>query len=679
MLSENWKLEIAGMNFPPNASPPVGRRYSRTFQFSVFSFQFSILFLGALLAPLPLTPPARASDPEMSRPYKLQIVLRFSDHRDLTPVLKDKVERELRDNVRAAFGDLVQVDVKRAHPRLKEVEEKGLGALDSWREVDNAKTHFVLIDYVDNTYYEIRAKQHDGYTGQTSPVIRRERTNSRDFLARKIGFILDEDFGVIGEVTGGSDDNNVEVTLKAAALDPQAKPRVNAGDVFGIVEVLQDRGGNLTAAPLQFALLQAQDTPAKDGTVRCKFFHRYKYKEDEKNKASLPNPRPGSLGFRCIKLGTTKAPLTVRLVEQGSKTLKPLNGYFITVQRQGFGSEQKPEQNATNSDGFTRLLGKDKFYENVAFVTIHNPQKREEILARVPIPIVDDRPVVIALALKKEAATPVEFHQRIWVQRINKRLIEDQGIFKDIAAQAPQQNKFADLLAKARILKVGLDEDIHNFKNERKELEAEINSTPGAANNLAEGDKLIEILEADKGQLEIYIAGLVEREAATNDPVRREHLEKVEQARNLVRDTEFDKAIKLYEEAQVALKDDKLAQELAKLKAAWEIKGPEHEKARDYIYKDWPQFDEERMKEKIERAQKAFEVCKENKDNLTPRKLLRVAIGHSTKLNEILENLNADVNTDQRERQNAAVAANSELAKLIDAVKEYLKKSLESN
>src|SRR5215813_3034005 len=78
---------------------------------------------------------ARAGDPEMAKPYKLQIVLRFSDHRDLTTVLKDKVERELRDNVRAAFGDLVQVEVTRTHPRLKEIEEKGLQALDSWKDV----------------------------------------------------------------------------------------------------------------------------------------------------------------------------------------------------------------------------------------------------------------------------------------------------------------------------------------------------------------------------------------------------------------------------------------------------------------------------------------------------------------------------------------------------------------
>jgi hypothetical protein len=608
----------------------------------------------------------------MAKPYKLQIVLRFSDHRDLTTVLKEKVERELRDNVRAAFGDLVQVDVKRTHPRLKEVEEKGLQALDTWRDVDNVKTHFVLIDYVDNTYYEIRAKQHDGYTGQTSPIIRRDRTPSRDFLARTVGFMLDEDFGVVGAVTNGADENNVELTLKGAGLDPQAKPRIKAGDVFGIVEILQG-GGNLTAVPMQFALLVAQDTPAKNGTVRCKFFHRYL-------NDSVSHPRPGSLGFRCIKLGTSKAPLTVRLVELGARTLTPLNGYVIEVQRHGFNPETpKGEQNATNSDGFTRLFGKDKNYENVAFVTIFNPQKRDEKLARVPIPILDDRPVTIGLTRKKEAATPLEFRQRIWIQRINQRLVEDQGIFRDLASEAPQASKLAALLDKVRILKVNLDEDINNFGKERAELDADIKATPEAVNNLADGDKLIKDLEDDKRQLEKHIKDLVDYVEKTRDPERQGLMEKVVQAQSLERDSEFEKAIQLYDEAQQGLKDPKLERQIEKLKAAWEIKSPEHKEARAYIYKDWPQFDQDRMKEKIEKAQKAFDTCKANNDNLTPRKLLKVAIAHSTKLSQILEDLHGDVNEEQKEPQRLALEASTALGKLIDAVKRYLEESLGSN
>ena len=81
------------------------------------------------------------------------------------------------------------------------------------------------------------------------------------------------------------------------------------------------------------------------------------------------------------------------------------------------------------------------------------------------------------------------------------------------------------------------------------------------------------------------------------------------------------------------------------------------------------------MKEKVAKAQTAFETCKANNDYLTPKKLLRVAIGHSTKLTEILADLNPDVNADQVEAHKEALAASQALAKLIEAVKQYLEKT----
>src|SRR5437660_1516012 len=86
---------------------------------------------------------------ETSKPYHLQIMLRFAQHRLLTDVFQDKVQRELRDSLQAALGDLAKVEVVRDHPRLREVETKGLKhALDGWNFISDAKMHFVLIDFV---------------------------------------------------------------------------------------------------------------------------------------------------------------------------------------------------------------------------------------------------------------------------------------------------------------------------------------------------------------------------------------------------------------------------------------------------------------------------------------------------------------------------------------------------
>src|SRR5262249_36521231 len=217
--------------------------FSTNCQFAICNLQFAMILMASVVGLLTLaSPPCLAIDPEMARPYKLQVVLRFSDHRDLTPVLKEKVERELRDNVGAGSGAVVQVEVTRTHPRLKEIEEKGLQALDSWKDVTGVKTHFVLIDYVDNTFYEIKARQHDGYTGQVSPVIRRDKTPSRDFLARTIGYLIDRDFGIVGEVTNPGDENTVEVTLKGAGPDVPMSRWLKPGDVFSLVEIVQSGG-----------------------------------------------------------------------------------------------------------------------------------------------------------------------------------------------------------------------------------------------------------------------------------------------------------------------------------------------------------------------------------------------------------------------------------------------------
>ena len=69
----------------------------------------------------------------MKTPYQLKVVLHFADNRLLTPVFRDRVERELRDGLQASFGDLVNVEVTREHPRLNEVLQNGLKSLDGWQ------------------------------------------------------------------------------------------------------------------------------------------------------------------------------------------------------------------------------------------------------------------------------------------------------------------------------------------------------------------------------------------------------------------------------------------------------------------------------------------------------------------------------------------------------------------
>jgi hypothetical protein len=604
----------------------------------------------------------------LNGPYKLQVVLRFADHRAFTNVFKDQVERGLRDNLRAAFRDMAMVEVVRTHPRLKEIEEKGLQVLDSWKDVSEVKTHFVLIDYVDNSYYEIRARQYDGLTAEASPVIRRERTNERPFLARTIGFLIDHDFGPVGSVANLNDEANVQVALKGAGLNVPLSRWVKPGDVFQLVRIVHS-GGREMAEPEPFALLQAKDAPNKNGAVSCRFFHRYKL-----------SARGGAAGYRCIKIATMTGPLRVRLLQQGARTPRGLNAYTVYVQRQGFEKEPDAPSLATNTEGLTGLFGagREKPFENLAFVVIFDPKKSNKPVAQIPVPILDDRTVSLALNADQEAATPLELRLGFWVRRINDRITEDEGIFAELsklAKESDQPAKRAAVLQKARLAKVGLDEDVYNIQKERKELEDQAKETPNVRLNFAEGDERLKFLERDRTELAKFIDGQEQVVSKDNDPEVREFLSKLEQAKAQEQQFEYGEAIKLYEEAQQGLKKEDLAKQIQKLKDDWQVKSDEHQKARQFIYQDWPEFDQARMKEKIKKAKEAFETFKKVGDRLSPRKLLRVAINHDKKLKDILAGLHPDVDEEDKEPAKDALDATTELAALIKEVTRFIEES----
>src|SRR5262249_48898985 len=138
---------------------------------------------------LGLAVPARADlDPQLNQSYLLRVALRVAAHRDLTPVFKKRLKRELHDSVQAAFGALAEAEVGdlpepavlASDPLLKEVANKGLQqGLDGPQELSPRKTHFVFVDYV-NGQYDIRARQLDGLTGLASATVRHVQTPERE-------------------------------------------------------------------------------------------------------------------------------------------------------------------------------------------------------------------------------------------------------------------------------------------------------------------------------------------------------------------------------------------------------------------------------------------------------------------------------------------------------------------
>jgi hypothetical protein len=332
--------------------------------------------LALLLAPLfglALGGAARAAglDPDADKPYRLRVVLGIGEHRLLTPVFQERVKNELHDTLQAAFGDLAEVEVTREHPRLKEVERDGLQqALDAWTDVDNVKTHFVLIDYLDGQY-EIQARQHDGYTGLASAVVRRVLLpdSDRELVARTAGLLVNEDFGLVGTLTAHGADDNVQVTLRGSGLGVPLDRWVKEGEVFDVVQVA-GAGAAERATRVPWTVLRVQHGP-DNGVCTCQAFYALR--------TSPIKDGPGIKGYRCLKLTTTRGPLRLRLVQAGARGVVPVPTQHIDVRRVGFtGEDRNLVQGATDPDGyFTTEKDTDHGrFDNLAFVSVSTAPPR---------------------------------------------------------------------------------------------------------------------------------------------------------------------------------------------------------------------------------------------------------------------------------------------------------------
>src|SRR5262249_29524771 len=153
------------------------------------------------------------------------------------------------------------------------------------------------LDYQDGLY-RIQAGQYDGSTGLCSPRVRTAETGDRRFVSRLILFLVDRDFGLVGTVVGHEHDR-VRLAIRGAVLSADLGRWVKKDDVFAVA-ALSD-----SARKKEWTLLKVTGEP-RDGTCECRLFERYPN--------SLASRPVG--GYRCLKLGTTRGRLHLRLVNQ---------------------------------------------------------------------------------------------------------------------------------------------------------------------------------------------------------------------------------------------------------------------------------------------------------------------------------------------------------------------------
>jgi hypothetical protein len=599
-----------------------------------------------------------ALDPELKTPYQLKVVLHFADNRLLTPVFCDRVERELRDGLQASFGDLVNVEVTREHPRLNEVLQNGLKSLDNWHERSPVKTHFVMIDY-SGVHYEIQARQFDGLPGRPSPEVRRDHTRDREFVAKTAALLIDQDFGLAGtfdvwppEEKPGQD-KPVVVHLKGAGLGASLDRWIKKGDVFSVRQM--PAGDSSPGTPVRDAVLIVETPPAgADSTCLCRPFRRYPL-------------AGGGAGYRCIKLGTVSAPLHLRLRQALALDRDgPLKDVLsVQIRRHGFDNEPMTQlQKQTDTFNAVDTTGdKDGSFKDVAFVTVVSSDGKTR--ARVPVPILDDQPVVLAVNVSDDAGSELAFKKTAWERDVTQAWQEQNELFREINEGA-KTDKRAEIMAKIEEGQKRLQSEVIRLTAEQMKVKA------------GEADREIidRLKQVGKGETELstFLATLKKIDKEEHDPQKKEWLAQVLRGKQMEADLELGKAIALYDEMlktdapNEKLRDD-LAKHLVDLHKEWDPKSDAHREARAFIYEVWPKMDDAGLLEKIPDAKKAYEVCKGVKDRAGLSRLFKGTEAHAVRMGQELKDLLPDTRTDDEIRAKNIQDLSKRLADLARDVK----------
>lgn len=620
-----------------------------------------------LSACLLLSPaPARADiDAHQKSSYELVVVLDIAKHRLLTDIFRQQVQRELDEGLRSALGKIADVKVVDSSkvnelklpgmPRMEEIRQKGLeDGLNSWLALTNKKTHFIFIDYVAGQY-EIQARQHDGYTSLLSPVVRRERTPDRPFVARLAALLIDRDFGPIGTIQAGANQAAVKMTFRASSLGVPMDRWVQKGDVFLVTPMTAE--ARAVKAPPD-TIVQVTDAPAK-GECSGRFYDR----------TGKLLARKDIRGFRCLHIQTTSGPLRARVVQIGAGD--PVANQRLVVRRFSFDAEAGQLQGTTDNHG---LYSSEKHqeagrFDRLAFVAIMNEQRKE---MHIPVPIVDDRPATIKIpSPNQDKRTLLQIDKELFDRQAYETGFAQQELFRELKEMEakPDQRKNAkkraeDGLAESKEAHKQLADDKADLVKRFKDA--------GVNLDTSYGDQWLKFLETGHGKLDTYIREQQDLLNKENDPRRLDYLSLVRQGKLEEERLEFEKALNLYTKALgFGFDDPNLKKHFDQLTAQWQTKGGQHESARTFIFETWPGLDLLKRPDAVDEAQKHFLECQRVGDILGPRKLLQGIIDHVGKLKKLQGSLD-DVNEEDRKTLEQIANLSASLARLGTAVEKYV-------
>lgn len=615
-------------------------------------------------------PPPPAVEADMKAPYLWRVVVQVRPHPLLTSAFRDQLRRDLVAALQPGIGtfgtvdviDLAEVPRDRWDPLWQEFDDKGFAALANPRDLTGVKTHFLRVEFRDGAF-QLESRQHDGFTGLASPQVRKQTVRVPELVGRAAGLMLDRDFGLAGtiEPMPGSKGEEVRVRFKGGELGPLDR-LVRPGDILAVAAIrkttrpgpppARTATGKLiapapgsapppafTPAPRDYTYLRVAEVP-KEGMARCQVLTRY----------AAPFP-PGRdiAGYRCMKIATTDAPLTVKLVGGDGAAHKTASVVNVRATDGDFNAPAEPKDNLDFRDG---LFRSNRALKNVALITVAvGPTKAEKF----PVPVLNADPVTLRFELDPKAEERAVYERAVLAaagRAADAR--KAQLVCFEAVGKLIETKRNADALARAKAGHQSADAAEKTLSEELTQLKAESEKSPAAGNLLNNLDQQLAALRKGNEVLAGHVAtleGVVKQE---NDPasvardVQAEAL--VTRIKILLEQGEVDQAIVAYDQLiQLRPNDPKVKEWQAKLREEWKPKSDEHAKARDYLLKTWPTLATvQDVKDSLPALRNNIDACKKAGDKYAFRKLLTVIGTFNSKLNDLTANLDPNSEGDRK-------------------------------
>jgi hypothetical protein len=634
------------------------------------------LVLAAVVA-LSAAGPARAQlDAEQKQPYLWRVVLAARPHPLVTPEFRERLKRDVLAALQTGLGNLGAVEVidltelprDKWEPLWQQFDDKGFAALDAPRDLTGAKTHFLRVEYRDGRFH-LEARQYDGFTGLSSPLIRTRSVRAADQVGRAAGLVLDLDFGLVGTVeplAGRTD--RVKVLFRGSGLGSVAE-LARVGDVFAVAAVRKTNRPapppvrtatgkivapppgsvpppGLTSTPRDFTFLRVTDIdPA--GAYQCAVLSRYQ--------TALPTAG-GVIGYRCMKLGTVRAPVAVRLMASDGTVYRTASTVNVRAGDGGFPDPAAPDpKDVCNFHAGTAQFRTQRPLAGVACVTVGvGPTQVKQF----PVPILNDGPITIPFDIDPAKEERAAFERDVLAaaaRAADARLA--QTVCYDNVAKLIDQQKNKEALERARggaNAADAADTDLTDELARLKERAPHVQKAETVDVLLPKIEQNLAALRAHGAKLRAHIKTIEAVVKAENDPaaVAREVQAQAVNARIplLLTDGKVEEALAAYDLLVTLLPDDAdVKARRERLAAEWKVKDDAHQRARDYLLTTWPAVSTiPDFKESLGQVGAAVEVCKKHGDKWTARRLLTAFSAAGAKLNELTQPLDGAVEADRK-------------------------------